>query len=657
MTVSLGSSTAPSGPRLLSSSSVDWGAQASLAVLRRMLDSADDVLFELSERTNSDEQRRGYFDSMRLLRRSGASISAAFEEVLHSRSEPVQVATAPLQLKALSLRDDDEVQEEIAVANIVARVEGSAAQSLWELGLRVENIPGATGLRERIQALRPKELAEAFRKALRPLDLPRDLRLILFKLFERQLLADARALYVDLNRRLEAEGYTEDAIVRRRPPPSGAAPAFPTAAGVSLPAAPTFAAPSYALPPSLLQMLQQWQQPPTPGTPAQAAGTGTPQVGPGEGTAIGSEVPLPAATLSGAPQRLSLVHQLLEESGRHWPGEEIEALSRLLQPVVRIAMADSSFFASAQHPARLLIAGLDALASGPDAERSPRLAEIEAELQRLQQQAPAPTQIDPLDGAALAQFLGSQRSPRDIMSARVASARRAAHQQVKALGSGHDLPVGLAPFLNEIWLPLISALSLRFGTETIEWKRAADVLKRLFGESRWVSDKSEAGLVEAILDDVSSEMALIGVPPKLVRRATHLLEKGLGQGKDADGLLDLETLGARAAPAPGSSTPSAGQGTEASNAAPENLIEWRASLPVGAWFRVFDRVSDRTLWMMADVFYPEASTLSFTGFDPEVRVSVRKRDFILDLREGRAEAVNPTPDQTQAIQHLCTTLA
>lgn len=710
MTSSQGATQAPGH----SSPSVAWGLQAVQAMLRRMLDSADDVLFELSERASSDDARRSYFDSMRLLRKSGTSIRQGFEDSLVPESSPPPTAAAenPLPPMALSLRNDDEVQEEIAVTNIVQRVEGSASQPLWELGLRIQNIPNGKGLRAAIQSLRPKEVTEVFRRALRPLDLQRDLRLILFKLFERQFLADARPLYAELNRQLQAEGYSEHAVMPRytgaRPGPApGPAPAAVRAPDQPPGYAPTSnppsapARPSYALPPALLQALVHWQQPVGMGLPPGVADPhpgAMPLLGPDlsaaqspawvhpnysipqgllqalelwrppSGSSPAASVPVAAPappdsepgaaaispmTWTGAPQRLSLVNQLLGETERNWPPEEIEALRRLLQPIARIALSDNSFFSSTQHPARRLIRGLDTLAEGPEAERSPKLAQVEAELQRLQQQAPPPGQVEPLDGAVLQQFLASQRSPEDVTSARLTTARKLAHQQVKALGSGHDLPVGLAPFLSEIWLPLMSALSLRFGTETLEWQRAAELLKRLFGESRWVSGKPEAELVHAILEDVSDEMSLIGVPKKLVRRATDLLEKGLGQGKDPTRLLDLETLGARPAAAPDGPAATPERSRESADAMLGNLIDWRASLPVGAWFRVFDRASDRTLWMMADVFYPEASSLSFTGFDPEVRVSVRKRDFIEDLREGRAEAVNPTPAQTESLARLC----
>lgn len=633
--------------RLTSSPSADWGAQGAQALLRRMLDSADDVLFALSDRTSSEDQRRQFFDSMRLLRRSGAAITRSFEQALRLDARPV--ANVPIHASTLSLRDDDEVEEEITVSNIVSRAENAAQQALWEFRLRLENVPPATGLRPLLELLRPKELAAAFREAMRPLALSLEIRVILFKLFERQLLADVRALYEGINARLDAEGYTSDAVVRHRTEAqadAGTAPVSPevaaaaavagagSAPGATPPA--TAAAPYYALPPSLLHSLYQWGVPGAVWAPSGGAG---------------------GASSAGGPQRLSLVSQLLDETGRHWPSGELDALRRLVLPIVRIALADASFFANPGHPARTLIAGLEALAAEPADTRSPRLVEVEAALHGMQQDFSAPTQIDPLDGPALAQFLLSQRSPRDTTSARLTGARAAAHQQVMAVGSGQDLPVGLGPFLNEIWMPLVAALNLRFGAGTPEWNRSEELLRHLFGECRWVPGNTEPTLVPTILEDVSAEMAEMGVPDKLVARATELLRSGLTSSADGDSLLDLETLGARAAtdtrPVPARIIDEAASSTGAAESPIDSLGDWRASVPFGAWFRVFDRETDRTLWMTADVFYPEAAKLSFTGFDTSIRVSVDKAAFLADLQAGRAEPVNPTPAQGIAIARLC----
>ncbi len=611
----------------------DWGLQAALAMLRRMLDSADDVLFDLSNRTMTDAERRSYFEAMRLIRKSGGSIARGFEQALRPGDVPPAEAdphsAAPIDAKTLSLRADEDVEHEITVSNTVGRVENSAQQMLWEYGLRLENISRPSEIRDRLEALRPKTLISAFHTALQSLDLEPDIRLTLVKLFERQLLADVNAFFENLNTRLESEGITDKAVpVRRRADArsaGGAAGAGGGGGGFRSVSTPT---PSYSVSSNLVNSLSNW------GVPA---------------SEWGAMPEAPSAYTAGAPQRLTLVNQLVEETGSRWPRGEMDALRRLILPIIQIALSDSNFFADAAHPARQLISGLETAAAEPEEARGLRLAETETALLLLQQQYSAPSRVEPLSPAELQGFLTAQRSPKASTSARITSARAAAHEQIKTAGSGYDLPVGLAPFLNEVWMPLVSAISLRFGVGTPEWKRSMELLQHLFGECRWLTGGAESTMVDTILDAVSGEMEQMGVPPNLVQRASTLLRDGLSNPAQAAERLDLETFGARPRGGPAKQ---AAKDNKAPPPPPDRLVDWRAAMPVGAWFRVFDRDAERTVWMNAEVFYPEAPTVSFTGFDPEVRVNVRKVDFLADLRDGKAEAVNPSEAQSEAIARL-----
>ena len=606
------------------SSVAEWGLQAAQSMLRRMLDSADDTLFDLSGGAKSDLERRGYFDTMRLLRKSGAALAKRFEQALRADASSSPAARPdPPAAVTLSLRADDDVQQAIASANAIQRVENAAQQRVWEFGLRIDQVPGASQARLQLEALRPKALVAAFNLALSTLQLTSDVRTILIKLFERQLLADINPYLESLNGKLATKGYTA-AMLPVRPRRDS---------GVDAAGAVSTAPPSYSVPAAFVNSLSQW------GVPGSAW----------------SEAPkAPGDFTAGAPQRLTLINQLIEEIGSRWPSEELEALRRLVLPIIQIALADSRFFSDPSHPARMLISGLEVLASEPDLERGTRLAEAEAALRNLQQQYRAPSSVAPLSQAELQGFLSAQRSPKASTSARMNSARAAAHEQIKSAGSGYELPVGLAPFLGEVWMPLVCALSLRFGVGSAEWKRARALLQRLFGECRWLTGHVEPALVDTILDDVSGEMKQMGVPPHLVQRAAMLLREGLSNPGQAQQRLDLETFGAR----PRSPVaPEATKATGKAASALDRIVDWRAAVPVGAWFRVFDRQTNRTLWMAADVFYPESTSVSFTGFDPTVRVNVGKLDFLRDLRDGKAEAVNPSAAQAEAIGHLVATIA
>ncbi|TDU31083.1 uncharacterized protein DUF1631 [Panacagrimonas perspica] len=611
-------------PPAAGSAAAEWGLQAAQSMLRRMLDSADDTLFELSGRKMSDEERRGCFDAMRVLRKSGPALARGFDQALRPGGipapAPAAVITAPSGELTLSLRADDDVQQEITAGNTAGRVDNLAQQMLWEYGLRVAHIPANSDIRAKLEGLRPKALVAAFNAALQALELGPEIRPILFKLFERQLMADANAYFESLNTKLEAEGFTDKAVPARR---TESAVFGSGGGGGGAGAAP----PSYSVPSTLVNSLSQWG---LPSNSWQAA-------------------PETQATFTaGAPQRLTLVSQLIDETGSRWPREEMDALRRLILPIVQIALSDSSFFSDAKHPARTLISGLESLAAEPAPARSARLAAAETALRGLQQQYRPPASVAPLAQSELQGFLSSQRSPKTDTSARMASAKAAAHEQVKAAGSGYELPVGLAPFLTEVWIPLVSALSLRFGVGTPEWTRSKELLQRLFGECRWLTGHVEPALVDTILDDVSGEMRVMAVPPNLVLRACTLLRDGLSSEALVMQRLDLETFAPRGRSAGAPTKPQ-----EKSAAGPaDHLVDWRAGMPVGAWFRVFDRRTNRTLWMTADVFYPEAASVSFTGFDAQVRINVGKSEFLGDLRDGKAEAVNASPAQAEAIARL-----
>jgi len=47
------------------SATARWGLESAVAIVRRMLDSADDTLFGMAGRTASDEERGNPFDSIR----------------------------------------------------------------------------------------------------------------------------------------------------------------------------------------------------------------------------------------------------------------------------------------------------------------------------------------------------------------------------------------------------------------------------------------------------------------------------------------------------------------------------------------------------------------------------------------------------------------
>ena len=89
-----------------------WGLASAEAVVKRMLDTADDTLFGMGEKTTSEEERRDLFDSMRMLRKSAPMIVEAFRGQLLPRRQRSASEQRP---QVLALIDDEAIEQGITV--------------------------------------------------------------------------------------------------------------------------------------------------------------------------------------------------------------------------------------------------------------------------------------------------------------------------------------------------------------------------------------------------------------------------------------------------------------------------------------------------------------------------------------------------------------
>src|ERR1700761_7594308 len=116
---------APSHPFVLELRDAALGVLDEL--VRRMFDSADDVLFEMGEKSASDDERRRYFDTMRVLRLDRGKVGVAFADDLTRGFAPVAVkrnAKLEFDLDSLSIQPTEELEEKIAITNMAAKAEG-----------------------------------------------------------------------------------------------------------------------------------------------------------------------------------------------------------------------------------------------------------------------------------------------------------------------------------------------------------------------------------------------------------------------------------------------------------------------------------------------------------------------------------------------------
>lgn len=168
-------------------------------------DTLDDTLFEMGERARSGEARQHHFDSLRECRRQRGMVQDYFLAALGQRdARPVEDQHTPHA--QLSLVAPEDLEEELAIDGMAARVAQRLSASLYVLDQRVGWLLGDPDMDEQRNPLGPLMIGKAFRNACLTLEIDVHARLVLFKIFERQVLGALEDAYVEINTRLAAAG-------------------------------------------------------------------------------------------------------------------------------------------------------------------------------------------------------------------------------------------------------------------------------------------------------------------------------------------------------------------------------------------------------------------------------------------------------------------
>ncbi len=200
-----------------------------------LLDNVDDTLFDLAEKAESNASQTEYFDGMRETRKKRPRIERLFAERVtrgfadFAAGRNAQGSDAQRAFSAsgeLSLVDDRELEESLAVSSMVAKADGRLSSALTALNQRMSVLCGGRGTTDTNNPLAPSALTEAFREALGELaDVNIRVRLIILKMFERYVLKVLDPLYHDVNVRLVQAGVLPQlrhpTVTRRRGSSSG----------------------------------------------------------------------------------------------------------------------------------------------------------------------------------------------------------------------------------------------------------------------------------------------------------------------------------------------------------------------------------------------------------------------------------------------------
>ena len=183
--------------------------------LSSMFDRADDVFFEKAQKVYFNQEQEVYFAAMRemrLIRKSAEK--EVFENLsMHFANLPnpdSNLHTLKMEVVdsfgSLSLMESDELEENVAFDAMVLRARSEHSEQFACLVAGLDAILSHVDVSLEILPLAPKQICDAFRRTITHLDCSIECKLIIYKLFEKEVLSHCSHLLEKCNAILNEAG-------------------------------------------------------------------------------------------------------------------------------------------------------------------------------------------------------------------------------------------------------------------------------------------------------------------------------------------------------------------------------------------------------------------------------------------------------------------
>ncbi len=444
-----------------------------------------------------------------------------------------------LPLDSIALVDNQDLEEGLAVSSMISKGESSYYRELYALDRRFSYVLNDLEVSGEANPLSPANICKIFSSAISSLPVDLQVKLVVYKQFELEVVGKLELLYDEVNSALARAGVLPQIKHGLRPNPGGST---DKASGNEQPQTEVPVAPADAaaiakqgeLFGTLQQLLEQHRVSTGGGvqipasqlqvvetndvlsalTALQQNGPSADEVRGGLFQVLGVDKEGKSGKAINQPDEDALdVISMLFEFILDDPGlaDGMRALlARLQIPMLKVAILDKSFFSKKEHPARRLLNSLAQSAVGwsEDAGRSNGglYSQIESVVGRiLSDFSDNLTIFDELN-QQFATFSAQHQRGAQVMERRTSQVTQGKEQllQVKksvqkliadALAGRDQVPEVAMTLIQDGWKDVLQLIKLRQGTESEAWSDAVQVMERLLWSVEPKKDKGEQQLL------------------------------------------------------------------------------------------------------------------------------------------------------------------
>jgi hypothetical protein len=184
--------------------------------LNELFEQAGKALLGFAERAQDDSMQGRLFEAMGAIQRQRTEIERAFRQdvseafanfgKIHAASQMGRVVGETNGEVELSLVDPEEMEESVAAENLIIRANATYFPELYALSQRLAVVNGGKSLKDYEIPTGPSHLVNTFRHSIKVLDIDVKVKIILYALFDKFFVREAKTVYDEYNSTLKAAG-------------------------------------------------------------------------------------------------------------------------------------------------------------------------------------------------------------------------------------------------------------------------------------------------------------------------------------------------------------------------------------------------------------------------------------------------------------------
>ncbi len=179
----------------------------------RFINALEENLAELAEEARSNQEQARLYETLREYRDNRAELERYFcgylgEGYIKFKNKDLQTETGEEKFRGdmLSLVDNEDLEETIAISSITHRADNHFAEPLWALNQRLSVLNGGDKVNDKGNPISPVQFCESLRKALKLLSVDTKAKIIAYRVLDREFIPTLKELLDETNNLLINEG-------------------------------------------------------------------------------------------------------------------------------------------------------------------------------------------------------------------------------------------------------------------------------------------------------------------------------------------------------------------------------------------------------------------------------------------------------------------